>query len=183
MTTYETESITRQKNLPNVLVLSGRRSVENLKAAGDRVGLAYEPIRCDRTLTADTPIEVDFGDWPATIARVERIHRHTPFDAVITHLEHLLPLAGQLRDRLGLDGGISERAALDCMDKPTTLRLLADAGLPAARFRRWTPPAQALVAAAELGLAVIVKPAAAASRAGLTLCETSGEASAAVTDL
>lgn len=174
---------TLHKDLPNVLVLSGRRSVENLKVAGYRVGLASESIPFDLTLTADTPIEVNFADWPQVIARVERIHRQAPFDAVITQLERLLPLAGQIRARLGLAGGISEQAALDCMDKPTTLRLLAEAGLPVARFRRVTTAAQARDAAGELGLPVIVKPPAASSGAGLTLCETADDASAAVGDL
>ncbi|HXS65382.1 MAG TPA: ATP-grasp domain-containing protein [Streptosporangiaceae bacterium] len=183
MTAYGPKTITRQKNLPNVLVLSGRRTVENLKAAGYRVGLASQSIPLDLALAADTPIEVNFDDWPAIIAQVERVHRLTPFDAVITHLEHLLPLAGRLRDRLGLSGGISERAALDCMDKPTTQRLLADAGLPVARFRCLTTPEQAPDAVAELGLPVIVKPPAASSGAGLTLSQTAEEAAAAAADL
>jgi carbamoylphosphate synthase large subunit len=163
-----------------VLVLSGRRTVENLKAAGYQVGLASESIPFDLTLTADIPIEVDFGDWPAVIEQVARLHEHAPFQAVVTQLERLLPLAGQLRERLGLTGGISQQAALDCTDKPTTLRLLREAGLPVARHATVTSAAQAPAAARELGLPVIVKPRAAASGAGLSLCQTAAEAETAV---
>lgn len=165
--------------MAHVLVLSGRRTVEMLKAAGHRVGLVSASIPFDLTLLADTPIAVDVDDWDTVIARVERVHRLNPFDAVVTQLEHLLPLAGRLRERLGLAGGITERVARDCNDKAATSRLLARAGIPVARFR----VIDRVEDATALGLPVIVKPRDASSAAGLALCETDEEARAAVADI
>ena len=167
----------------HVLVLSGRRTVQTLKTAGYRVGLLSESIPFDLAVLADTPIQAGFSDWKAIIEQVGRAHRISPFHAVVTQLEHLLPLAGQLRDHLGLPGGISEQTARDCLDKPTTMRLLSAAGIPVAVFEVVADADAARQAASDLGLPVIVKPRDAASGAGLALCHTPDQVADAVNQI
>jgi predicted ATP-grasp superfamily ATP-dependent carboligase len=168
---------------PLVLVLSGRRTVEKAKAAGFRVGLVSESLPWDLTLLVDAPLQVSFDDWADVTAQVLRLHERQPVAAVVTQLERLLPLAGQLRDALGLHTGITEQAALNCEDKATTSALLAGNGVGVARSRVVADPEEATDAVAELGGRVVVKPRDAASAAGLMFCDGPTAAAAAVTSI
>lgn len=164
-----------------VLVLSGRRTAEHLKAAGFRVGLVSASLPWDLALLADVPIEANLDDWPDLVERIERIHRTNPVTAVVTQLERLLPLAGRLRERLGLQGGITERAALDCMDKAATIRLLREAGVPVASSAVVGSTDEARSAFADLGgTPVIVKPRDGSSAAGLAYCDSADATADAV---
>ncbi|MFN2494368.1 MAG: acetyl-CoA carboxylase biotin carboxylase subunit family protein [Pseudonocardiaceae bacterium] len=168
---------------PLVMVLSGRRTVDKLKAAGYRVGLVANSIPLDLALLVDLPIEADLDDWAQVSAQVQRAHRYNPVAAVVTQLENLLPLAGRLRDLLGLSTGVTEQAVRNCADKATTNRLLARAGIGVARSRVVDSPESAVAAARELGLPVIVKPRNASSAAGLMCCERLDMAGEAVRDI
>jgi carbamoylphosphate synthase large subunit len=170
-------------NKPLVLVLSGRRTAETLRAAGYRVGLAARTIPWDLALAVDVPIEVDLDDWDAVVSKVSVIHQHNPISAVVTQLEGLVPLAGRLRGELGLETGITEEAALNCLDKAKTLELLRLAGVPVARSRIVRSGPAAMEAAAELGLPVVAKPRDGVSAAGLMLCDTADAAASAVQEI
>lgn len=166
---------------PLVLVLSGRRTAEKAKAAGYRVGLVSENLPWDLTLLVDAPLQVGLDDWDGVVARVVQLHQRQPVAAVVTQLERLLPLAGRLRDALGLTTGITEQAALNCEDKATTSALLAAHGVGVARSRVVSGLEEAATAAADLGGRVVVKPRDAASAAGLMCCDGPEAAAEAVT--
>lgn len=168
---------------PLILVLSGRRTVEKLKAAGYRVGLIANSIPLDLALLVDLPIEANLDDWAQVMAQVKRAHRHNPVGAVGTQIENLLPLAGRLRDLLGLPTGVTEQAVRNCADKAATNRLLAHAGIGVAQSRVVDSPESAVAAAQTLGLPVIVKPRNASSAADLMLCEWPDAAGDAVRDI
>jgi biotin carboxylase len=167
-----------------VLVLSGQRTLRILKERTDyEVGFADEAMSIEQLMQADIPIEVDLDDWDSVVARVEQLHSMQPFDAVVTGVERLVPLAGRLRAKLGLATGITEEAALNCNDKAATHRLLAAAGVPVAANRVVDTPALGVAAAEEIGLPVVVKPRSASSAAGLMYCATGAEVADAVTDI
>ncbi|MEV6603134.1 ATP-grasp domain-containing protein [Kutzneria sp. NPDC051319] len=167
-----------------VLVLSGQRTLRILKEHTDfEVAFADEAMTIEQLMTADVPLEVDLDDWASVIAQAERLHAAQPFDAVVTGVERLVPLAGMLRDKLGLATGITEEAAHNCNDKAATHRLLAEAGVAVAVNRLVTTPALGVAAAEEIGLPVVVKPRDASSAAGLMYCETVAQVADAVTDI
>ncbi|WP_433381268.1 ATP-grasp domain-containing protein [Streptosporangium sp. CA-115845] len=167
-----------------VLVLGGRRTVTMLKERTTyEVGFADESISFDLLAAADIPIEVDFDDWEAVVAQVRRVHALRPFTAVVSQVDRLVPLAGMLRERLGLTTGITSEAAWNCNDKAATHRRLAEAGIDVTRHRVVRDAKEGVSAAQEIGLPVIVKPRDASSAAGLMHCATANEVSTAVTDI
>ncbi|WP_218011034.1 ATP-grasp domain-containing protein [Herbidospora mongoliensis] len=134
----------------------------------------------DLLAIADIPIEVDFDDWDAVIAQVSRVHAVRPFTTVVTQVDRLVPLAGLLRESLGLRTGITTEAARNCNDKAATHRCLAKAGLPVTRHQVVHSSEEAALAAKDIGLPVIVKPLDATSAAGLMHCTMVEEVTAAV---
>ncbi|MGW1772019.1 ATP-grasp domain-containing protein [Streptomyces sp. NPDC002104] len=169
---------------PRVLVLSGQRTVQQLKEQTDYdVVFAEENMTIEQVMLADYPLEVDFRDWDEVIALVAGAHADQPIDAVVTGVERLVPLAGRLRAELKLEHGITEQAARACIDKAETHRLLAAAGVPVPRNRVVGGVLEGGEAAQELGLPVVVKPRDASSAAGLKYCETRGDVEGAVGDI
>ncbi|WP_424533452.1 ATP-grasp domain-containing protein [Sphaerisporangium viridialbum] len=167
-----------------VLVLGGQRTVRMLKErTGYEVGFADESMPFELMAAADIPIEVDFDDWDAVVDQVRRVHAIRPFDAVVTQVDRLVPLAGVLRERLGLTTGITAEAARNCNDKAATHIRLAEAGIAVTRHLIVYSPEQGITAAKEIGLPVIVKPRDASSAAGLMHCATTDEVSQAVADI
>ena len=167
-----------------VLVLSGQRTLPILKQQTDyEVAFADEAMTIEQLMLADFPLDVDLDDWGAVVDQVVRLHAVRPIDAVVTGVEWLVPLAGVLREKLGLSSGITEQAARNCNDKAATHRLLAAAGVPVAGNRVVSTPALGVAAAEEIGLPVVVKPRDASSAAGLMYCATAAEVADAVTDI
>jgi biotin carboxylase len=165
-------------------VLSGGRTVRQLQEQTDYdVVLAEENMTLEQLMLADYPLEVDFDDWDSVIAQVAEAHAQQPFDAVVTGVERLVPLAGRLRAELKLEHGVSEQAARDCIDKAATHRLLEEAGVPVPRNRVVQGAAEGGEVAVELGLPVVVKPRDASSAAGLKYCATREEVEQAVADI
>lgn len=162
-----------------VMVLGGRRTAETLKQLGYRVGIVSASIPFDLTVLADVPVEVDLEDPELVVEELLRVQRHHPIAAVVTQMESLVPLAGRLRERLGLETGVSEEAAANCRDKARTRERLAAAGVPSARFRVVASAQEAVAAASEIGLPVMLKPRDASSGALLMLCRDAGEVAAA----
>ncbi|GAA3828573.1 hypothetical protein GCM10022226_56750 [Sphaerisporangium flaviroseum] len=173
-----------QEEPTRVLVLGGQRTVRMLKERTDyEVGFADESISFDLIATADIPIEVDLDDWDAVVDHVRRVHAIRPFTAVVSQVDRLVPLAGVLRERLGLTTGITAEAARNCNDKAATHRCLSEAGIAVTRHQVVRSPVDGIAAAKEIGLPVIVKPRDASSAAGLMHCETPEEVAAAIADI
>ncbi len=147
------------------------------------VGFADEDMPFDLLALADIPIEVDFDDWDGVMAQVSRVHAVRPFAAVVTQVDRLVPLAGLLRESLGLSTGITAEAARNCNDKSATHRRLAEAGLPVTRHHVVHSAEEAVLAAKDIGLPVVIKPLDATSAAGLMFCSTAEEVTAAVADI
>ncbi|GAA3017048.1 ATP-grasp domain-containing protein [Streptosporangium longisporum] len=147
------------------------------------VGFADEAIPFDLLAAADIPIEVDFDDWEEVVEAVRRVHALRPFTAVVSQVDRLVPLAGLLRERLGLTTGITAQAARNCNDKAATHRCLSEADIAVTRHRVVHDGQEGVVAAKEIGLPVIVKPRDASSAAGLMHCASLEEVSAAVSDI
>jgi carbamoylphosphate synthase large subunit len=164
-----------------VLVLGGQRTVRMLKERTDyEVLYADENMALDMLMLADFPIETDFGDWDSVIAQVERAHAMRPISAVVTGVDRLVPLAGRLRENLGLQTGITTQAARNCIDKATTQRLLTEAGVPVADYRVVSSTVEGVIAAQGIGLPVVVKPRDATSAIGLMYCASDAEVVEAV---
>ncbi|MFG3172313.1 acetyl-CoA carboxylase biotin carboxylase subunit family protein [Streptomyces sp. NPDC048200] len=167
-----------------VLVLSGQRTVQQLKELTDYdVVFAEQDMTLDQVMLADYPLEVDFADWSKVIEQAAQAHAVQPIDAVVTGVERLVPLAGILRERLGLSHGVTAQAARNCIDKAATHRLLAEAGVPVADHRVVTSADDGAAAASELTLPVVVKPRDASSAAGLKYCATEQDVRQAVEDI
>ncbi|MER8059735.1 MULTISPECIES: ATP-grasp domain-containing protein [unclassified Streptomyces] len=91
--------------------------------------------------------------------------------AILTWDETLLATTAQAARRLNLPH-LGPEAVRGCRDKLTTRRTLAAAGVPSAAFRHVHGRAEAIAAAAELGLPVVVKPRGLAGSIGVTLADT-----------
>lgn len=164
-----------------VLVLSGQRTVQQLKQHTDYdVAFAEEQMTIEQLMLADYPLDVDFDDWTGVADQVARLHKTQPLDAVVTGVERLVPLAGMLREQLGLTTGVSEAAARACIDKAATHRLLAQAGVPVAAHRVVNYADEGVEAAEDIGLPVVVKPRDASSAAGLMYCDSAEAVRSAV---
>ncbi|MET8144322.1 ATP-grasp domain-containing protein [Sphaerisporangium sp. NPDC005288] len=171
----------RAAETTRVLVLGGQRTVTMLKErTGYEVGFADEFIPIELFAAVDIPFEVDFDDWEGAVEQIARVHAIRPFTAVVSQVDRLVPLAGLLRDRLGLSSGITYEAARNCNDKAATHRRLSQAGIAVTRHEVVGSVEEGTTAAKEIGLPVVVKPRDASSAAGLMYCATSEEVAAAV---
>jgi biotin carboxylase len=97
------------------------------------------------------------GDTSAIEAAALAFHDRFPVDGVLTTVDHLLPVAGRLNDKLGLRG-LSEEAARACTDKGRQRALFAANEVPSPAFAVVDSLTQARRAAADIGYPVVVKP-------------------------
>lgn len=131
------------------------------------------PYVRDRFRRADT------SDPDATTRAVaELLAGHPGPGAVLTWDETLLETTAEVARRLGLPH-MSPQAVRCCRDKLTTRRVLDAAGVASARFRHVHHRAEAVAAAEELGLPVVVKPRSLAGSIGVTLAEDPEQVGAA----
>ncbi|GHD53727.1 ATP-grasp domain-containing protein [Streptomyces galbus] len=94
--------------------------------------------------------------------------------AVLTWDETLLATTAEVARRLNLPH-LGPEAVRCCRDKLTTRQVLAAAAVPSAGFRHVHGRAEAVSAAADLGLPVVVKPRSLAGSIGVTLARTPDE--------
>ncbi|MGW2835318.1 ATP-grasp domain-containing protein [Streptomyces sp. NPDC001286] len=94
--------------------------------------------------------------------------------AVLTWDETLLATTAEVARRLNLPH-LGPDAVRGCRDKLTTRRVLDAAGVPSARFRHVHDRQEAIAAAGDLGLPVVVKPRGLAGSIGVTLARTPDE--------
>jgi len=116
-----------------------------------------------------TQIELaDPHDEKAMTAAAERIMRNGPVKGVLSYHEPAIEAAAELAGRLGRSA-LPAAAARLCRDKHEARRVFAEHQVPSAQSRLALSENEALTAAAEIGLPVIVKPRAMAASFGVSL--------------
>ncbi|WP_326674045.1 ATP-grasp domain-containing protein [Streptomyces sp. NBC_01257] len=120
-----------------------------LRAAPE--GAAHPLLSARHVLTADT------NDSGTLLPFAERAHASLEFDGVITSCDYYLPAAAGIAARLGLPGP-APAAVRNACRKDATRRVLAEAGVPGPRFAVCRDPAEALRAARDIGLPLVLKP-------------------------
>ena len=119
----------------------------------------------------------DTADSAAMLAAVSDLAGGSADTGILTWDEFAVATTADIAERLGLRH-MSSRAARACRDKYLSRRLLHQAGLPAVRFRPAPTPDDAVRAALDIGLPVVVKPRSLGGSAGVTLVTDSGPVSA-----
>ncbi|KKA05122.1 hypothetical protein VP03_32405, partial [Sinorhizobium meliloti] len=171
---------------PKALVLlegtrmgTGQRYVQAAKRLGVHpIVLSADPARHNYLTTENIEaIRVDTDDLDALIRECSRL-RETYDIAGITGFpypgEAVYATAAKLCRHFGLPG--PNPASIDqCCDKFNQRQLLAEAGVPVPAYRMATNAAEVERAAAEIGLPVILKPAAGGGSAGVRLCRDAEE--------
>ncbi len=114
-------------------------------------GTAHPLLGARNVITADT------NDTEALLPEVERLHAVFGFDGVITSCDYYLSTVARIAGRLGLPGSSPEAVENACR-KDATRRILADAGVPGARFAVQEEWADLARAAREIGYPLVVKP-------------------------
>ena len=115
----------------------------------------------------------DTADPAAMLAAVSDLAGGSADTGILTWDEFAVATTADIAERLGLRH-MSSRAARACRDKYLSRRLLHQAGLPAVRFRPAPTPDDAVRAALDIGLPVVVKPRSLGGSAGVTLVTDSG---------
>jgi biotin carboxylase len=103
--------------------------------------------------------------------RVAAVHERDPFAAFMTMGEYDVVLAAELGHRLGLPAP-SPEGVRTARNKVLSRRAAAAAGVPQPRFAAVRTPAEAVSAAAELGLPCVVKPADETSSTDVARCHS-----------
>ncbi|TXJ86577.1 ATP-grasp domain-containing protein [Streptomyces lavendulae] len=155
---------------------TGRQFARRAVAAGiEPVLLGADPGRYPyaaedglRTVTVDT------ADPEALWSAVRELAADTEIAGVLSSSEYFVATAAELAARLGLPGPSAD-AVRACRDKTTQRRLLAGAGVPVPGFTEVGEVAEAVDAAARLGLPVVVKPVQGSGSVGVRLCASPGE--------
>ncbi|MFI6950304.1 ATP-grasp domain-containing protein [Streptomyces sp. NPDC050422] len=120
-----------------------------LRAAPE--GVAHPLLSARHVLTADT------NDAELLLPFAEAAHEALGFDGVITSCDYYLPMAARIAARLNLPGPAPAAVENACR-KDATRRVLAEAGVPGPRFAVCGDHAEAVRAARELGLPLVLKP-------------------------
>ncbi|MER5881154.1 ATP-grasp domain-containing protein [Streptomyces sp. NPDC001910] len=169
-----------------VVVLGGRseREFSIVRELGYRVVLMDEQVPWHCMPWVDVPIDVDVNDFAAVADAIRGDLGDTPPAAVLTHTEPRLPLMAHLSNALcSAPNGLTEQAALNCRDKWRTRTTLKEHGLPVPAYALAATAQEAVQAAADIGLPVIVKPRDGAGAFGVRLCTSDAEVTTAVTAL
>ncbi|MEV6521143.1 ATP-grasp domain-containing protein [Longispora sp. NPDC051575] len=108
-------------------------------------------------LGAKSVLTAETNDPAAVRAAVERAHRDTPFDGVLSSCDYYLETAATLARYLGLPG-CDPAAVRRAHRKHVARRVMADAGLPTPGYATAVTWADTARAAAEVGYPVVLKP-------------------------
>lgn len=123
------------------------------------------PYLCDHRV-------VPLDDAAAVAAAVgELAGGHLSQTGLLTWDETVLEVTATAAEKLGMRH-MSMAAAQRCRDKYTMRALLAEAGVPSARYRLVHSAAEAVEAGDEFGCPVVVKPRALAGSVGVTFAES-----------
>jgi biotin carboxylase len=122
-------------------------------------------------------VVVDTADGDALWAAASQLTGPAGIAGVLSSSEYFVAAAAALAARLGLPGASAE-AVSACRDKSVQRRALAAAGVPVPGFRQAGGVDEAVAAASELGLPVVVKPVQGTGSLGVRLCRAAEEVSA-----
>ncbi|WP_327173396.1 ATP-grasp domain-containing protein [Streptomyces sp. NBC_01336] len=114
-------------------------------------GVRHPLLSARHVLTADT------NDAGLLLPFAERAHASLRFDGVITSCDYYLPVAAGIATRLNLPGP-DPAAVENACRKDLTRQVLAEAGVPGPRFAVCRDHAEAVRAARETGLPLVLKP-------------------------
>ncbi len=163
----------------------GIHAIARAKAMGCRVslmlGTSYSMYADSDTnrqilLSVDELVRLPVTSDPEGVVAcgVELASRHA-VDAVVTLQEYAMEATAALAVRLGLRSFFSPTAVRNARRKEIARRLLAQAHLASAAYAHVDIAAQALVAAQEIGLPVVVKPSSGADSILASRCNTLDE--------
>jgi biotin carboxylase len=137
--------------------------------------LTSDPARYPWVEQNDVATEtVDTQDRDALLAACRRLAGGECVAGIWSSSEYFIATAADLARELGLPGPDPEAVA-SCRDKGIQRALLAAAGVAQPRFRLAGSAAEAVAAAADLGLPVVVKPVFGTGSLGVRLCADTGE--------
>jgi biotin carboxylase len=137
---------------------------------------ALEPLADDWHVAA-------FEDEEKLVALAEKLHGTEPFDCVLSFTELGLVPAALIAQRLGLPGASAVATSRLLRDKATMRQRLNDAGLSPVPACSCAEAADAMVAAARIGLPVIMKPRYGTASAGIHKARTPEDVEAAAQQL
>jgi len=158
---------------------TGQMYVQAAKGLGlHPITLSADPARYDYLATENNDaIRVDTDDLDALIRECSRL-REIYHIAGITGFpnpgEAVYATVAKLCRHFGLPGPNPESIER-CCDKSAQRQLLAEAGVPVPAYRMATNAAEIEMAAAEIGLPVILKPAVGNGSTGVRLCRGAEE--------
>ncbi|MDW9358564.1 ATP-grasp domain-containing protein [Sinorhizobium meliloti] len=158
---------------------TGQRYVQAVKRSGlHPIVLSADPARFNYLATENIEaIRVDTDDLDALIRECSRLRETYDIVGITGHPnpgEAVYATVAKLCRHFGLPG--PNPASIDqCCDKFTQRQLLAEAGVPVPAYRMATNGAEVESAAAEIGLPVILKPAAGNGSTGVRLCRDAEE--------
>ncbi|MGC9666037.1 ATP-grasp domain-containing protein [Planosporangium sp. 12N6] len=165
---------------------SGLRPVEVVTGLGHRAAFVTDaPERYadlpNFAATVGAPsVEVvrgDTGTVDGLLAAVESVSRGRRLRGVYTHCDYNLAIVAAVARKLGLPG-LHPDAALRARNKLLARQACVAAGVPCPRFVHAVTLADALAAAADLGLPCVVKPLTESASTGVRLCQTTEEVAA-----
>ncbi|HVR21727.1 MAG TPA: ATP-grasp domain-containing protein [Candidatus Polarisedimenticolia bacterium] len=118
--------------------------------------------------------EVDTNDLPLLLAVLGEAQREEGIDAVLTLSEFYVPAVAELAAALGLPG-LNPEAARVCRHKPSTRRVLANAGMRTPEFHLLDSKTQAQRLAPLMSYPCVVKPPSDSSSCGVRMVRTLAE--------
>ncbi|MDX8503124.1 acetyl-CoA carboxylase biotin carboxylase subunit family protein [Mesorhizobium sp. VK4C] len=155
---------------------SGLLYVQAAQRLGLRpITLSDDPSRYDTFGAKDvTTVRVDTDDLDALIGECSRLRETYQIAGITAALDSVYATVGKLCRHFDLPGPNPE-AIEQCCDKYTQRQLLAASGVPIPEYRLATNAAEVEASAEEIGLPVIIKPAAGSGSVGVRLCRTARE--------
>ncbi|MEU6466141.1 ATP-grasp domain-containing protein [Streptomyces sp. NPDC046976] len=155
---------------------TGRQFAQRAVAAGiEPVLLSADPGRYPYAAEDGLrTVVVDTADPGALWSAVRELAAGAEIAGVLSSSEYFVATAAEVADRLGLPGPAAD-AVRACRNKTIQRRLLAGAGVPVPGFTEAGEVAEAVDAAARLGLPVVVKPVQGSGSVGVRLCASLGE--------
>ncbi|WP_406474680.1 ATP-grasp domain-containing protein [Streptomyces sp. NBC_01615] len=126
----------------------------------------------DGILTADT------NSAEAVIEALTPFHTEGVLRGVMTVTDYNIPIVARIAAHFGLPG-MDVDAAAACRDKLVQREMMRAAGVAVPRFTQAVTQEDALAAAEEFGLPVVVKPMTESASIGVSLCRTPEEVAAA----
>jgi biotin carboxylase len=154
-----------------ILFIGGtRRGLEKAGEPDLSVTFIQEPARFvpETLLLCDELHMMEIGDHALVEELAALLHRHDPFQAVVSFGEAGMLPAALVARRLGLHQNPPEVVTLT-NDKAALRRRLAEAGFPPVAFRHCRDQRDARLFAAQNGLPIILKPADSSGSLGVTL--------------